>query len=302
MKFGRFIFILITIFSLSCDDGDIIEVSLDFDNNVEYCGTVVFYKEKNDPAETLSIQLQNVNIDDLFAEMGDATSITRTYTINGTSNRFNYRTYSSLPSNPFCNDIPPADLNVVKDDESSSGIVTLTVEKFQDDNDGIPAEFEDINGDGDLTNDDTDGDGIPNYIDIDDDGDNVLTTNEEVNFSSANGLSDARDFDGDGIPDYLDNDDDGDGVLTRDEENFSSDDDEPNPANDITNTEIGPDYLNPDVNTTVPATRYRTHTIQNTFVLTVEIANINLSNLTQTYLYFGEIEKSENERFRPDFN
>ena len=106
----------------------------------------------------------------------------------------------------------------------------------EDDNDGIPAALEDINGNGNLDDDDTDGDGIPNYIDVDDDGDNILTKDENPDPNGDGILDDAQDTDGDGIPDYLDNDDDGDGVLTRDEENQSQDQ---NPANDITNSDVG---------------------------------------------------------------
>ena len=298
MKFARFILLISVVFWLGCDDGDIIDVSLDFDDDVDYCGSLVFYKEKEGPAETLSIQLSNVTFESLL-ETGDDNTLVRTYTINGSTNRFNYRTYSSLPEDPFCNDIPPAALNITNDDESSSGLVTIETIKLEDDNDGIPAEFEDVNGDGDYTNDDTDGDGYPNYIDIDDDGDNVLTNEEGVNFSETSGLADARDTDGDGIPDYLDNDDDDDGVLTRNEENLSPD---LNPANDITNTEVGADYLNPDVRSTVPVTEFRVHTIVDSFTTTIEIENFNFSNLTQTYLYFGEIKSSENRTFTPDFN
>lgn len=61
-----------------------------------------------------------------------------------------------------------------------------------DDQDGIPNSDEDVNKDGDLTNDDTDGDGTPNYQDDDDDGDGVLTRVE--------GLGDVN---GNGTPDYL---------------------------------------------------------------------------------------------------
>ena len=39
-------------------------------------------------------------------------------------------------------------------------------------------EEEDLNGDGDPSNDDTDGDGIPNYKDPDDDGDGIPTIDE----------------------------------------------------------------------------------------------------------------------------
>ncbi len=43
------------------------------------------------------------------------------------------------------------------------------------DGDKVLSKYEDVNKDGDFTNDDTDGDGRPNYKDQDDDGDDVLT-------------------------------------------------------------------------------------------------------------------------------
>ena len=58
-------------------------------------------------------------------------------------------------------------------------------------------------GDTNVKNDDTDGDTIPDYLDVDDDGDGVLTKNEDAN-GNGNPLDD--DTDGDGIPDYLDAD------------------------------------------------------------------------------------------------
>lgn len=64
------------------------------------------------------------------------------------------------------------------------------------DNDGILSINEDIDGDGDVKNDDTDSDGIANYLDIDDDGDGILTKNESL----------TDDDDNDGIPNYLDKD------------------------------------------------------------------------------------------------
>lgn len=77
------------------------------------------------------------------------------------------------------------------------------VEDTDDDRDGIPSIFEDVDEDGDPRNDDTDGDRFPNYLDADDDGDGKLTKDED-----ANGDGDPRndDTDGDGVPDYLDRD------------------------------------------------------------------------------------------------
>ena len=61
------------------------------------------------------------------------------------------------------------------------------IELFQmaqndDDNDGVPSFMEDLNNDGEFTVefDDTDGDLIPNYVDVDDDGDGKLTSKEII--------------------------------------------------------------------------------------------------------------------------
>jgi len=70
-----------------------------------------------------------------------------------------------------------------------------------DDNDLVPTLFEDVNGDGDPTNDDTDGDGVPNYLDDDDDNDGIPTIAEDAN-GDGNPTND--DTNGNGIPDYLD--------------------------------------------------------------------------------------------------
>ncbi|MBV1888249.1 MAG: peptidylprolyl isomerase [Urechidicola sp.] len=71
------------------------------------------------------------------------------------------------------------------------------------DSDTVLSNDEDIDGDGDVTNDDTDGDLIPNFADTDDDGDGIATIDED-----ADGDGDPRndDTDGDGTPDYLDTD------------------------------------------------------------------------------------------------
>lgn len=52
------------------------------------------------------------------------------------------------------------------------------VKRSDFDNDGIPSYLEDINGDGNVYNDDTDGDGIPDFRDVDDDGDGFTTRSE----------------------------------------------------------------------------------------------------------------------------
>jgi len=77
------------------------------------------------------------------------------------------------------------------------------------DEDHVPNVVEDLNGDGDPTNDNTDdpdGEDLtnpPNYRDPDDDGDHLKTIYEDTN---GNGDPTDDDDDGDGIPNYLDAD------------------------------------------------------------------------------------------------
>ncbi|GAB1309067.1 hypothetical protein KH5_17500 [Urechidicola sp. KH5] len=71
------------------------------------------------------------------------------------------------------------------------------------DEDGVPTNAEDIDGDGDPTNDNTDGDLLANFFDADDDGDGILTRNEDAD---GDGDPTNDDTDGDGTPDYLDAD------------------------------------------------------------------------------------------------
>ena len=82
-------------------------------------------------------------------------------------------------------------------------ITLRDVNKSDHDSDGVLNVFEDIDGDGTVTNDDSDGDGIMDYLDIDDDNDGIFTRDED-----ANDDGDPRndDTDNDGIPDYLDAD------------------------------------------------------------------------------------------------
>jgi hypothetical protein len=80
------------------------------------------------------------------------------------------------------------------------------------DGDGIPSIMEDLNGDGDVTNDNTDfkqeeairSPAFPNHLDPDDDEDGILTKDEIV--IDAQGNISFPDDDNDGIPNYLDRD------------------------------------------------------------------------------------------------
>jgi outer membrane protein OmpA-like peptidoglycan-associated protein len=136
-----------------------------------------------------------------------------------------------------------------------------------DDGDGVATLDEDVNEDGDVTNDDTDADSTPDYLDNDDDGDGVSTGSEGTGDSDMDGIPDyldpsagdsdgdglgdglecssgvpCEDSDGDGRPDYLDPDDDGDGIDTLDEDLDNSG----SPLNDDSDGDGTPDYLDTD--------------------------------------------------------
>ncbi|NMH86075.1 hypothetical protein [Flavivirga algicola] len=279
----------------SCDDGDVITVEFDFEETFSVCegvSSLVFYKTKNDPSESLSLKIDELSSLDEILVLDETT---QTYEKNfniSTTNPFNYRTYGNtkLPDNLFCNDIPASDITITQDIESTDGTATIKTILTEDDNDGIPAELEDLNNNKNLDDDDTDGDTIPNYLDADDDGDNVLTKDEKPDPNDDGDFSDAQDTDGDGTPDYLDKDDDDDGVDTRDEENDTQD---KNPANDITNGDIGADYLNPDVATEVVATEYRDHNISQTYTVTLKISNFDLTLISLDEFDFGVLQNSK---------
>jgi FKBP-type peptidyl-prolyl cis-trans isomerase FkpA len=68
------------------------------------------------------------------------------------------------------------------------------------DNDLIESDREDLDNNLSVFDDDTDEDGLPNYIDVDDDGDGVLTRNEDIDGDG----DPTNDIGVNGIPKYLD--------------------------------------------------------------------------------------------------
>jgi hypothetical protein len=280
----------------SCNDGDVITVELTFDKELSLCGNensenYVIYDTKDDPFESLTLLFPGSSTNDLIFNPVNNPH-TGTFSINESSVRFNYRTYDGDISNFICADIPPSDINIINDYEASSGTVTYTSMFIDDDNDGIPSQLEDINGNEDLEDDDTDGDGIPNYRDEDDDGDNVLTKDENPDPNGDGVLDDAQNTDsdtGDTIPDYLDIDDDGDGIITRyEDENLDT-----NPKNDISINGIAR-YL--DIN--VADEFVQDELIENTYIRTVTveftITDTDLGILNTDLIELGTYTKTIN--------
>jgi len=226
--------IFISLFLISCNDGDLIVTSFDFeDGTLNLCGdtdTKVFYNINNENInETLSFKTNRnafgntQEFKDLLAENGLNAITNNTLEpieINFSSNNeVIYRTYDGpVDSNYFCNEIPPSTPKVLNEYRSVPGdadskiiITTIVSTSNDDDGDGLSNDKEN-KGSGQ----DTDGDGIDDYLDIDDDGDNVPTSSE-LKGKVSDPVDDNGDLDTDedDIPNYLDDDDDGDGVKTK---------------------------------------------------------------------------------------
>lgn len=85
--------------------------------------------------------------------------------------------------------------------------IKLYTRKERDhDGDGVKSKYEDINANGDYFDDDTDDDNFPNFLDVDDDGDGLLTKNENTYDGDGLIIIPFADCDLDGIPNYLDTD------------------------------------------------------------------------------------------------
>lgn len=286
MRYLLFVGIFLLIFT-SCDDGDVITLELTFDQELELCGdedtpNYVLYDTKSTPNESLTLLFpSNVSTNKIFNP--DETPFDYTLTINGSSNRFNYRLYDGDPQGLICEEIPDSGVTITEDYKASTGTVTFTSTYIDDDNDDIPSELEDLNGNGDLEDDDSDGDGIPNYKDADDDNDNVLTRNENPDPDGDGDISDAQDTDGDSIPDYLDTDDDGDGTLTRYEDANTNG----NLFDDFQTGAVAPRFLDDTVSDEFVYDVLNPNTFERTVTTEVYITNVDLEIFSTDELFLG---------------
>ncbi len=116
-----------------------------------------------------------------------------------------------IPSGLGYFNIPPTPAIGSYDPLVFSVEVGLFIEDTDNDNDGIPSILEDLNGDLDVFNDNTDNDierengllqGIPNFRDIDDDGDGILTR-VEISDVDGNVIIPYPNTSGGPLPDYL---------------------------------------------------------------------------------------------------
>ncbi|MBT8272009.1 MAG: hypothetical protein KJO25_08195 [Bacteroidia bacterium] len=278
------------VLGLSCSDGDIIDVNLEFDQELQRCGDTnsdnyVLYDIQTDSFESLTLLFPANNANN--AIFNPSSSPTEgSLNINGSNVRFNYRTYDGDPQGLICEEIPVSDVNIIEDYEASSGTVNYISTFIDDDNDDVPSILEDLNNNGDLEDDDSDGDGIPNYKDNDDDNDNVPTRFENPDPDGDGDLSDAQNTDGTDEPDYLDADDDNDGVITRyEDENLDED-----PFNDFAPGGTLPRFLDPMAADTYVNDVFNPNDFQRTVSVVFTILNIDIEILSADSFDFGTFE------------
>ena len=304
--------VFLLLFILSCDDGDVVVSNFNFDQNtvLDLCGNSgkkLLYTIDDETNEAISLEFSGLDFDGKFEGLNSPEPVAINLNNN---NRINYRILngSADATQYFCQDVPPSSPAVDQEFVSTSGGTAFFIVSVvnQDDNDGIPRNQEDLNNNGNLFDDDTDDDGIPNFIDIDDDNDNVLTISE-VNNDDNDALPDE---DEDGTPNYLDADDDGDGTLTRNEDlnAFDNLDDEGNPIldpRDDTNADGLPNYLNPQIDESIDINQFKQNEISRTFKTQIVIRNVTLEqvngdqNITFEELRLGFYEITSNNEIIP---
>lgn len=283
----------------SCDDGDITVTSFDLENSdlniCEIDGKKVLWAVNNeDVYESMSLELDDNRLNDTLTQSILTLDISEDpleINLSGENNRLVYRIYDGEVTGReyFCQGVPPGSPRVLEEYVSAGGVAIIRT-MFNDisldgdaDGDGIPNGEEGYDSDGDHL--DSDGDGIPNYLDLDDDNDNVPTATEK-NASPEDPSTEEGylDTDEDGIPDYLDPDDDNDGVLTR----YEIDPDDIQRAIDENNADfLSPiptaevdglsNYLNPGISDpNFEHDLQLDHHITRNYRSTIEIKNFNL--------------------------
>lgn len=291
-------FLLLT---TSCDDGDLIVTTFEFDENtvLRTCQNqqnILVYAINENPNEAIAFNFTppgatneaSISLNE-YASINTTDRIQQTEIPLNANNKITYRMFNTaVEGNYFCQSIPPSEPRVTEQYTTTNGgkvIMTVTVIEDNEDSDadGIKDVDEIVNPTDDYRLVDTDGDGIPNYLDIDDDNDNVPTLTEIAIENTPTNENGYPDTDEDGIPNYLDNDDDNDGVLTRNEdlnayEQGSIDAPILNPTDDDTNNDGIPNYLNPNIAISVspPIEQSLPNRITRKFKVTFTAKNITM--------------------------
>jgi len=311
---------------ISCDDGDIIVTSFEFDDvDLQLCegakaNEFVFFKINSSVNEAISYNFISPEYSDTSVTNEDGIKIN----LEDDNNSLVYRQFNTnISADYYCNNIPDANIIITQELKSTSGEATIINQIVsEDDNDGVEDILEspnDMDPEADLDND-----GVPNYLDdaiddpaignengeieagyntdkddddgtMNDDGDDIPDfkdqddDNDNILTSAELTDPDSNDFldtDNDGIPNYKDNDDDGDGILTRDEDINGNG----NPRDDDTDNDGIPNYLDSEESAIVANPSILDNTVITIFRTTLSINNLKLDE-------DSALEEFEDEQF-----
>ncbi len=127
MKKIIYLFVL-TLLTISCSEGDIIEDDINFTAVLENCSNAndfVFFKIDSEKNQALSLNFTSTSFE--LNELPE-TDLTETITINGTTNTLIYRKFDAQINGEeyFCSSIPPSNVLVTRELISASGTAMIT--------------------------------------------------------------------------------------------------------------------------------------------------------------------------------
>ncbi|WP_299443558.1 hypothetical protein [uncultured Aquimarina sp.] len=239
MKKLLYIFIFLVV--ASCDDGDIIVTSFEFEDvDLQLCegantNEFVFFKINTSVNEAISYNFIDARYSSTTPTESDII-----IDLEDSDNSLIYRQFNnSITADYYCSNIPDANITVTDELLSVSGQATIINQIVsEDDNDGLESTEESPNAIDPEA--DPDGDGVPNYLD--DDMANPAIGNTDA-VGDDPGIEDGYNHDDDFIPSFKDQDDDNDNVLTS----VELPNDDPNDDSFLDTDEDGtPNYIDPD--------------------------------------------------------
>ncbi len=132
--------ILLLLVLANCSEGDIIDISIDFDGQLLNCSnandkTFVFYKIDDEINRSLSGGFSSTTFDIAPETVDDISTTTPIeITLNTSTNQVIYREFDVSISGEeyFCSSIPPSTINVNKELVSSSGTIEVSYQATTD--------------------------------------------------------------------------------------------------------------------------------------------------------------------------
>ena len=134
-RFKSFLLVFVVLL-VSCGDGDIITLELEFDQDLSLCGNIsvdnyelvnddyVVYDIKQDPSESVILVFPGTASNDIIFFPTES-PFDKTLSVGG-STRFNYRTYKGDATDVICEVIPSSEVKILNDYEATSGTIVTS--------------------------------------------------------------------------------------------------------------------------------------------------------------------------------